>query len=93
MAQLSLDVTRWRMLRMALKQKRFAFEDLRLWVRRDRTHFDWLVAEGFFVQAADGRFEVTLKGVAAADLGYYEWEPPARETELGQTPGRKRGKK
>ena len=37
-----------------------------------RQHFDWLVAEGFFVPVGDGRYELTDKGQAAADLGFYE---------------------
>ena len=92
MAQLSLDVSRWRMVRMALPLKRFQFAQIRVWSRNDQVRFDWLVANGFFVEAGDGLFELTDKGHAAADLGYYEWNPEPRVPEPGK-PARKRGKK
>ena len=93
MAQLSLDVSRWRMLRMALPLKQFRFTQLRQWSRNDQERFDWLTANGLFVEVGDGLFEMTDKGHAAADLGYYEWEPPAKAVEPDATPARKRRKK
>ena len=35
----------------------------------DRTYFDWLVVNGFFVAVGDDWYELTDKGRAAADLG------------------------
>jgi len=78
MAQLSLSVGMWRMVRLAERKKRFRFEDTRSMARRDRGDFDWLVANGFFAPAGDGWYVVTPKGVIAGDMGYYEWEPPKR---------------
>jgi hypothetical protein len=75
MALLSLGECRWRMLRRALKKKRFRYEDTRNMARQDRAHFDWLVEHGFFAEAGDGLYAVTDKGRAAADLGFYEYEP------------------
>jgi hypothetical protein len=43
--------------------------------RRDQADFDWLVANGLFVAVGDGWYELTERGHASADLGYYEWEP------------------
>ena len=63
------------MLRRALKRKRFRFGDCRNQRRHDQKDFDWLVANGMFVVAGDGGYELTDKGRAAADLGFYEWEP------------------
>jgi hypothetical protein len=76
-AQLSLGEGKWRMLRRALKKKRFRYEDARSMTRLDRAHFDWLAGNGFFAPAGGGVFEVTAAGRAAADLGLYEWEPDA----------------
>ena len=75
MAQLSLGESRWRMVRRALKAKWFNFDDCRGQRRQDRTDFDWLVAEGMFSAVTDGQYELTDKGKASADLGYYDWEP------------------
>jgi len=75
MAQLSLGEARWRMLRRVLSRKRFDFADCRNMHRQDRKHFDWLVENGFFAAAGDGRYELTDKGRDAADLGFYEYEP------------------
>jgi len=63
---------RWRMLRRVLRKKRFQFPDCRNFARHDQVHFDWLVEKGFFAEAGDGWYEVSDKGKAAADLGYYE---------------------
>ena len=73
MAQLSLGECKWRMVRMVLKKKRFRFEDARNQTRHDKLHFDWLVANGLFAPIDDDWFELTDKGKAAADLGYYEF--------------------
>lgn len=78
MAQLSLGEARWRMLRRALKKKTFTYTECRNQTRFDRSHFDWFVEHGFFVQTGPERYEVTEKGRQAADLGMYEWEPPRR---------------
>jgi hypothetical protein len=75
MALLSLGEGRWRMLRRVLKMKRFRFADARNMGRHDQAHFDWLVGGGFFAAAGDELFQVTEKGLAAADLGLYDWEP------------------
>jgi len=72
MALISLGESRWRMVRRVLKRKRFAFADCRNQTRYDREHFDWLVGNGLFVAVADDRYEVTDKGKAAAELGFYE---------------------
>ena len=72
MALISLGESRWRMVRRVLRKKRFAYSDCRNQTRHDQEHFDWLVANGFFVPAGEDRFEVTDKGRAAADLGFYE---------------------
>jgi hypothetical protein len=75
MAQLSLGESKWRMLRRALKSKRFRFEDCRNQTRHDQRDFDWLVENGMFVDVGEGRYEMTDQGKASADLGFYEWEP------------------
>ena len=72
MALLSLGEAKWRMLRRALKKKAFRFEDCRNMHRHDKDHFDWLVGQGFFAAAGGDWFEVTDKGKAAAELGFYE---------------------
>jgi hypothetical protein len=65
------------MVRRALSKKRFALEDVRDMTRHDQKHFDWLVENGFFAAAGPGRYELTDKGRAAADMGYYEFQPRA----------------
>ena len=72
MALISLGESKWRMVRRVLRKKRFAFSDCRNQTRHDLEHFDWLVGNGFFVPAGENRFEVTDKGKASADLGFYE---------------------
>lgn len=72
MALISLGESRWRMLRRALRMKRFSFTDCRNQTRNDQEHFEWLVDHEFFTKAGEGTFEVTAKGKAAADLGFYE---------------------
>lgn len=72
MAQLSLGEAKWRMLRRVIRMKRFRYEDCRNMHRFDRDHFDWLVERGFVADAGGGWYEVTDKGKAAADLGFYE---------------------
>ena len=72
MSNLSLGEAKWRMLRRALQKKRFRFEDCRNMHRHDREHFAWLVGRGFFEADGDGKYRVTDKGKAAADLGFYE---------------------
>lgn len=72
MALLSVGESKWRMIRRVLKAKRFGFIDARNGTRFDKDYFDWLVANGFFVQVGTGQFEVTEKGKEAADLGFYE---------------------
>jgi hypothetical protein len=75
MAQLSLGESRWRMLRLALRKKKFRFDDVRNMTRSDRTHFDWLVANGMFRKVGDGLDKLTDKGRESPDLGFYEYEP------------------
>ena len=65
------------MLRRVVKKKRFRYADARNMTRKDQEQFDWLLDNGFFVAHADGTFEMTDKGKAAADLGLYDWEPGA----------------
>lgn len=72
MAQISLGESKWRMIRRVLRKKRFRFTDCRNMARQDRDYFDWLVANGFFVEVGEDWFEVTERAKAAADLGYYE---------------------
>jgi hypothetical protein len=72
MALLSLGESKWRMVRSVLRKKRFTFADCRNQTRHDQRHFDWHVENEFFVAAGDDRYEVTDKGKAAADLGFYE---------------------
>lgn len=87
MAQLSLGEGKWRMLRRGLGTgKRFRFTDCRNGTRHDKDHFDWLLDEGFFVDAGDGWFEVTEKGRGSADLGLYEYEP----SRIDSSPARKK---
>lgn len=80
MAQLSLGECKWRMVRMVLKKKRFRFEDARNQTRHDQMHFDWLVENGLFVAVGDDWYELTDKGKAAADLGFYEFTPVPNST-------------
>ena len=89
MAQLSLEAPTWRMIRRALKVMSFRFADVRDMARKDQVRFDWLLAKGFFVDVGDGLFELTDKGHAAADLGYYEWEPGPKAVEPDVKPERK----
>jgi hypothetical protein len=63
------------MVRRALSMKRFALADVRDMGRHDQQHFDWLVENGLFKEVGPDRYELTEKGRAAADLGYYDWEP------------------
>ena len=77
MAQLSLGENKWRMLRRVLKLKRFKYEDARNQARPDRPHFDRLLANEFVTQVGDDVYQLTERGRAAADLGLYDWEPPA----------------
>jgi hypothetical protein len=71
-ALISVGESKWRMVRRVLKKKRFRYDDCRNRSRHDQGHFDWLVGNGFFVAVGDERYEVTDKGKASADLGYYE---------------------
>ena len=75
MAQLSLGENRWRMIRRAVHLRRFRYEDCRNQTPQDRTHFDWCLANEFFVEVGGGWYELTAKGVDSADLGYYQFEP------------------
>jgi hypothetical protein len=84
MALLSLGENRWRMIRRALRMKRFRYEDCRNWNRQDKGYFAWLVRQGFFAAIGDGHYEVTAKGEAAADLGFYEYEPTPRPRRLAR---------
>ena len=77
MAQLSLGECKWRMVRMILKKKKFRFEDARNQTRHDSMHFEWLVTNGLFASLGDDWYELTDKGKASADLGYYEFTPIA----------------
>ena len=60
------------MLRRVLSKKRFGFADCRNMTRQDKEHFEWLVRTGFFVEVGEGRYELTDRGRASADLGFYE---------------------
>jgi hypothetical protein len=84
MAQLSMGESKWRMLRVALKKKRFKFEDCRSMGRHDKTHFEWLMKGGFFRALGGGWYEVTETGKESADLGFYEYD--------ALSPGPDRGK-
>ena len=57
---------------LLLRKKRFVYIDCRNQTRHDQEHFDWLLTNGFFVAAGEDRYELTDKGRAAADLGFYE---------------------
>jgi hypothetical protein len=72
MALLSLGEAKWRMVRRALKKKAFRFVDCRNQTRQDKDQFDWLVERGFFVPVGADKYQVTGKGKAAAELGFYE---------------------
>jgi hypothetical protein len=72
MALLSLGETKWRMLRRVLRKKRFTFDNCRNQTRFDQAHFEWLVENGFVIRVGDDTHEMTDKGKAAADLGFYE---------------------
>jgi len=72
MALISLGESRWRMLRRALRSKRFNFTDCRNQTRNDQEHFDWLVEHEFFQPLGNDLYEVSVKGKSAADLGFYE---------------------
>ena len=60
------------MLRRVLRKRKFRYDDTRNMSRNDKVHFDWLVGNGFFTDVKDGWYEITDKGKAAADLGFYE---------------------
>ena len=77
MAMLSMGESRWRMVRRVLRRKRFGYADCRNQTRHDKVHFEWLVGNGFFAAVGDDQYEVTAKGKAAADLGFYDWQPTA----------------
>jgi hypothetical protein len=72
MAQVSLGESKWRMLRRVIRKKKFTYADARNMTRHDGVHFEWLVEHGFFVENGSGTYEVTEKGKASADLGFYE---------------------
>jgi hypothetical protein len=76
MAELSLGESRWRMVRLALKRKKFRYADCRSMARQDEAHFEWLLAQGLFRDLGDGWYEVTPEGKAAADLGFYDTDRP-----------------
>jgi len=78
--QVSLSIAHWRMLRKGLGKKRFEFEQLREMQRQDRKVFDWLVDNGFFAAVDGEKYQVTDKGKASADQGFYEWTPPPAAT-------------
>ena len=63
------------MVRRALAKKRFTLADIRDMTRHDKQHFEWLVENGFFVAAGDGRYQLTDRAKQSADLGFYDWEP------------------
>ena len=60
------------MLRRALRAKRFSFTECRNQTRNDQEHFEWLIEHDFFAEVGKDLYEVTAKGKAAADLGFYE---------------------
>ena len=72
MAMLSLGESKWRMIRRVLRKKQFTFADCRNMTRHDKEHLDWLLKNAFVVAAGEDRYELTEKGRAAADLGFYE---------------------
>ena len=80
MATLSLSENLWRMIRLALrKRKCFRFSDVRNMTRHDRAHLERLIGLGLVEHAAspddEPRYALTPAGIAAADLGQYQWEP------------------
>ena len=96
MVMVSLNVSRWRILRLALKKKRSKFEDLRSMRRQDQNDVDWLVKNGLLAEVGDGFYELTDIGRVSADLGYYDWTPPTRPAapeSAAQPAGKRRGKK
>jgi hypothetical protein len=60
------------MLRRVVRKKRFLYTDTRNMTRSDALYFEWLVEHGFFVSVGDEWYELTDKGKASADLGFYE---------------------
>lgn len=83
MAQLSLGEAKWRMLRLALRKKRFTFADVRSMNRRDRGDLDWLIAGRFVAPVADEVYEITARGRDAADLGFYDLPEPVPPSSNG----------
>lgn len=94
MAQVSLTISRWRMLRLAMKKKKqFRFEDVRSMARRDWSDLEWLISNGMVVDVGNGFYELTDKGKESADLGFYDWQPPPRRPEPAAAEPAKRRKK
>ena len=89
----SLGESRWRMVRVGLRLKRFRFEDTREMRRSDKANFDWLIENGFFQLLGDEVYQLTPKGVASADMGYYEWNLTPTLPKKQVNPIRKSGKK
>ena len=58
--------------------KRIGFADVRDMTRHDKQHFEWLVKNEFFPKVGYDRYEPTAAGRAAADLGFYDWQPQPR---------------
>jgi hypothetical protein len=46
--------------------------DIRNMTRSDALYFEWLVGNGFVASAGGDLYELTEKGKAAAELGFYE---------------------
>ena len=86
MAQFSLTIGRWRMLRMATRKKKSHFDDLRNMARHDQEDVAWLVEIGYLTDLGDGYYALTPKGVEASDMGYYEMDVPATSKPAAKAP-------
>ncbi len=93
MALISMGESRWRMLRIALRSKTFTFDDVRTMSRTDGKYFEWLLNHGFFEDLGNGNYRLSPKGVAAADLGLYEWAPMPAPEVATKSAARPKGKK
>ena len=78
MARYSSGVAKWRMVRRALTQNRFAFAGVRDMTRHDAKHCAWLIENELYADVGAARYEITERGRAAADLGFYDWQPRPR---------------
>jgi hypothetical protein len=72
MAKRSLGELKWRMLRRVVRKKKFQYADARNMTRSDDLYFEWLVGNGFVADKGGGWWELSDKGRASAELGFYE---------------------